>query len=199
MTKPEIFRPLSNLVMGAFVILMAILFCVQFVVAGNQTDALAGGCIAAATVSAGWLIFIRPRLRLGEHELLIVNPLRTVKIDYRDITSVNNKFALTIYVGQRHFAIWVAPAPNRYSSRGIGRQEIKGLGIEAAGNIRAADSPRSASGVAAFLLRSKIDALSTKSETFASKQQLNVRFNYWGAAAVLIPIIALGLLQFVAH
>ena len=197
MTKPEIFRPISNVLLGTFVILMAILLIIQVSLAGNYRDTVSGLCLAATAAAASWLLFLRPRLVFGENALEIVNPFRTITLAYGEINDLNTRYNLTIQVGARRFAVWVAPAPTRYSSRGIGKQDVRGLGIDAAGSIRAADSPRSASGVAAYLLRTRIEAADGKSTS--NSGEASVAFNYWGAAAVLIPVSAFLLAQLLIH
>lgn len=197
MTKPEIFRPVSNLLLGFFVVLMAILFVLQAGVTGGLAEVVTSVFIAATAIAVSWLLFLRPRIIFNEDTLEIINPLRTIVVGYKQITDLDTKYGLTVKVADRKFSVWVAPAPSRYTSRGVNKQDVRGLGIEVAGTIRAADSPNSASGVAAYLLRTKMDGAT---ETASSRTlELQVRFNSWGAAAAFVPFAAFVLAQLVIH
>ena len=199
MTKLEVFRPVGNIFLGSFIDLMAVLFVIQVCLEGSAQEITSSVCVALVAVALSWLVFLRPRLVFNEATLEIVNPLQTIVVGYFDITDFNTRYNLTVKVAGRKFAVWVAPAPTRYSSRGIGKQDVRGLGIEVAGTIRAADSPNSASGVAAHLLRTNISAAEAAKTKGKRDTRVHVRYNSVGFVAVLVPSVAFVLAQLLFH
>jgi hypothetical protein len=56
------------------------------------------------------LLWFKPKLILEETTLIVVNPIKTEVIAYKDITSLDTKWALLINHGNKATRVWVAPA-----------------------------------------------------------------------------------------
>lgn len=60
-----------------------------------------------------YVIWIRPKLMLGDDVITVVNPLRTEMIAYRDVLDLDTKWALTIIHTGGKTKVWVAPASGK--------------------------------------------------------------------------------------
>lgn len=75
----------------------------------GQSNLLLEGAAAATIAVAAVVIWIRPKLILNHDHLIVVNPFRTIRIDYRQITGLDTKWVLTIHHDQTSTRVWVAP------------------------------------------------------------------------------------------
>lgn len=104
-----------------------------------------------------YLIFIHPKIIFSDEGVVIINPMKKITIGWQEISEIDARF--TMYVdhlptGVRYHA-FAAQAPGRYHSRNIHPNEVKGLRIGDSGMIRAGESPRSNSGAATAIARSR--------------------------------------------
>jgi hypothetical protein len=64
-----------------------------------------------------WLVFWRPRVRVGDDGVTIVNPFRTVAVPWRALVDVRTRHSLTLVTPHARYTAWSAPStrPTRRS------------------------------------------------------------------------------------
>jgi hypothetical protein len=189
MNNIQTFRPKSGYIFAGIVGAIFIgLFAVVLVEGNWQATLASAGLCSFACVSA-WLIYIRPKLELFDEGMRVVNPLRTFTLGWESVDAIDTKYALEIFTDGKKITVFAAPAPSRYHARKMRVEDVKGLGFKAGESIRAGDSPRSHSGVAAHLARTKLKEF--KAAKRKTSIPLTVRFNYTGAALLLASVVLL--------
>ena len=165
MSNESTFRPKSNLIWGATALLLDATFLAQVILYPSKGQNLFLDVVVAAAIAAAIvLIWIKPRLILNEDHLVVVNPLRTVRIEYARITGLDTKWALTIHQDNQSVSVWVAPVngKHRWIADSTYRWSINKMpnSDRATGeSTPASQSLGSDSGVAAELIRQRIAAL----------------------------------------
>ncbi|MBU3692835.1 MAG: hypothetical protein FGM47_04870 [Candidatus Nanopelagicaceae bacterium] len=159
MSNLETFRPRSGYVMGfsAFFAISALVY-INIIDYGLSAalSSLIWGVFASALF---YLIFIHPKVVFFDEGVLIVNPLQSFKIGWHEVSEIDARY--TMYVihstSGRKIHAFAAQAPGRYHSRTVHPNEVKGMRVSESGMIRAGESPRSNSGVATAIARSKFE------------------------------------------
>jgi hypothetical protein len=108
-------------------------------------------------ILAAHLIFIRPKLVVGDEGVLVVNPFRSYLLKWNVVVDIDTRFALTFVLGSRRISAWAATAPGRYHGRTVHPSELKGLHLGGREHIQPGDSPRTSSGQAAAICRARLD------------------------------------------
>jgi hypothetical protein len=89
---------------------------------------------------------------------------------------------------------FAAPAPGRYHSRTIHQSEMRGLNLKESNVIRAGDSPRTNSGAAAAIARSRIDQF----QRFQTKSTLEYGFQLnFSAVIINATIFTIGIIALI--
>ncbi len=165
MTTVEVFKPKSNYAFAAAALVLDGLFVTQAIAYPDGTAVAATIAIALAVAIAAALLWIRPKLVLGETELRVVNPLSSRTIAYRDIEELETKWALLIRHSGGHTRVWVAPASGRVrwaaNTGGNWKSRVSNTASSAGREefTPASHSVQSDSGLAALLIRRRMDEL----------------------------------------
>lgn len=122
----------------------------------NALTSITWGLVVSAIF---YLIFIHPKVIFFDEGLIIINPLQSYTIGWHEVQEIDARF--TMYVihsgtGEKIHA-FAAQAPGRYHSRNIHPNEIKGMRVSDSGVIRAGESPRSNSGAATAIARTRLE------------------------------------------
>ena len=84
-----------------------------------STQGAFAGAVAALVVLIVivllYLLLWRPRLEVRDVGVLVVNPLRSHRLDWASILSVETRWALTITTTTGVIAVWAVPRPSRGS------------------------------------------------------------------------------------
>jgi hypothetical protein len=131
-----------------------------------------------------YLIFIHPKVVFFDEGILIINPLHSFKIGWHEVQEIDARY--TMYVihsttGKKIHA-FAAQAPGRYHSRTVHPNEVKGMRVGESGMIRAGESPRSSSGVATAIARSRFDQF----QRFNQPSHINFAANFNSRATVIV-------------
>lgn len=156
------FRPRSNYAWAIVSLLLIALFVINSLFVGENAGQSVfelglSGILAIAT----YLIWIRPKLVIGQSEVEVINPIRSIKIKYSDITDLETKWALTIVHKGGRVTAWVAPAGGKrlwiadqtFRWYGSGVPLTEDRGIETGTMSASLDSY---SGQAAYLIREQM-------------------------------------------
>jgi hypothetical protein len=164
MQNATVFRPKGNLIWGGIALFFDALFLTQafFYPAPKSNIGIdAAAAVAVGTTAA--LLWIRPKLILREHDLVVVNPLRSTVIDYNDITELETKWALLIHHSTGKTRVWVAPAngKQRWVRDSTQRWSIDRLPTNHGNETEVtsiSQSLNSDSGVAAHLIKERLSS-----------------------------------------
>jgi hypothetical protein len=110
----ETFRPKSNFVWAGISFLLLLLFAANSILIlknPTQRNIELLGCIVLGGFA--YLIWIKPKLLLGDNEILVVNPWGSETIAYSDVIELETKWALKIVHARGKTRVWVAPASGK--------------------------------------------------------------------------------------
>jgi hypothetical protein len=153
----EFFRPRGSVVGAAVAYLL---------LGGMVIESIYSSGLMASWIALAWCtlfalgiyaILHRPSIEIFDEGIRISNPLSTILIGWQDVDVIEAKY--TAFLQLRNgvkVSMWAAQAPGRYHSRTIHSSEIKGLQLD--GFIRPGESPRTDSGVATYLCRTRLAA-----------------------------------------
>ncbi|MBT2501451.1 PH domain-containing protein [Curtobacterium sp. ISL-83] len=142
--------------------IVALLFVTTTVNAGTGKAFALALVPTAFGVLLGWVALWRPAMRVDDDGIEVVNVFHTVRLPWAALVHVDTRFALALVTPNRRVSVWAAPAPGRIGVSMARRQEQRhGTGVPDAedGNRRAGDLLATASGDAAYLVRSRWDEL----------------------------------------
>jgi len=176
------FRPTSAWVMAGVVVFFDLLFVVQVLFYGDGSWFTQFTLIAASLILT-WLLFVHPRVLIYDEGITIVNPFITATIGWAEVDEIETRYALTVFSGNAKVVAFAAPAPGRYHARTIHKSEFRGVEHDRDFGVRPGDSPRTHSGAAALVARTRLENFKTRGGTSARRQG---KFNVTGTALVLL-------------
>ena len=185
MTNLSSFRPTSALVMAGSVFLLDLLFLVQVIFYGDG-QWFTQLTLMLASLAIVWVLFVRPKVQIFDEGITVVNPFITATIGWAEVDEVETRFALTIHSGDAKVVAFAAPAPGRYQARTIHKSEFRGVASDKDFGMRPGDSPRTHSGAAAHLARTKLEQFRARGGKSAKR---NGSFNVASAAVLLASAI----------
>jgi hypothetical protein len=158
----ETFRPRSNFAWaGTSFVLITLFAANSFIVNNNMLQTLVELLFCTFLALIAYLVWIKPKLVLGDEVVEIVNPLRTEWVAYADILDLETKWSLAILHTGGKTRVWVAPATGKqrwvadkkfgWYSSGLASAEIRYGGEETM-----SASLDSVSGQAAYMIREKM-------------------------------------------
>lgn len=173
--------------MALVVYIMSIMMTITIFIWGDQSKLITTVIWAITLSSMAYLVFTRPKVVLFDEGITIVNPFLTITTGWQRVEAVDAKFTMSILVGEKTIYAWAAPAPSRYHSRSIHESDLRGMRIDHQSMIRPGESPRSHSGAATYLARTKLANFRNRNLIGAES---SIQFNSIGIAVLLISIIA---------
>ncbi|MBU6254029.1 MAG: hypothetical protein KGN03_01980 [Acidobacteria bacterium] len=189
MNNVEQFRPRSGYLLSfwAFFTISALTYIniVDYGFSGGLTSITWGLFIC----SFFYLIFIHPKVIYCDEGIVLVNPMKKIILGWHEISEIDAKF--TMYILHKpsgvKFHAFAAQAPGRYHIRNVHPTEIKGMNLSDSGSIKAGESPRSSSGIAIAIARTRMENFNQRSNiqglTFSSE------FNRIGATISFLLLL----------
>lgn len=83
----------------------------------GPTGFLRYGGLPLLIAAAAWALFYRPCLTVGDGGIMIVNPLRTIRLSWPSITGFDTRWGLAVASAYGTYAAWAVPAPSRPLTR----------------------------------------------------------------------------------
>jgi hypothetical protein len=116
---------------------------------------------------ASWLTLWQPHVRIADDGVTMRNVFTSARIPWSAIERIDTKWALTIYTAGGRYVAWAAPAPGRHAASRFGPDDGRNLPRSAyeGSTVRPGDLPRSDSGDAATIIRSRWEAGQATHET----------------------------------
>jgi hypothetical protein len=177
--------------MAGVVFLLDLLFGIQVLFFGDGTWVAQLGLIAT-TATLSWLCFIRPEILIYDEGITVVNPFITATVGWDAVDSIETKYAFTIETSGARVVAWAAPAPGRYHGRNLHASELKGINYDKDFGLRPGDSPKSQSGAAAHVARTRLSNFRKDRNAVFVKR--SGRLNHVGIAltCLSLALVALG-------
>lgn len=196
MSNVETFRPKSGYVWFALTVVLSLGLVSEALVRGDYRNAFVSALFGGGITIGGWLLFVRPKVDVTDHSITITNALSETTVGWHDVQQIETRFCMSITVeGKRIYAV-AAPAPSRYHARTIHPAEIKGLTFDNPNDLRAGDSPRTHSGVAAQIARRRWLAYNREGGIEAVESSTKRTL---GLAALSAVLLALSMLAQLLH
>jgi hypothetical protein len=148
----------------ALTIGVAVCFLVILVVsavAGRWLDVLLMLAPLGLVGFVTWALFWRPAIHVDDAGVRVRNVFRTIDVAWPEIVRIDTKYALTFDTVHGSVTAWAAPAPGRHSIYSATKQDGGNLpeSTYINGTVRPGDLITSDSGQAAFVIRSRWEAL----------------------------------------
>jgi len=156
-TNEQIFRARSGYAYAAAVVLVCGTLSVETWLESDFASATTTTLWSLFFILAAHLIFVRPKLVVGDEGVLVVNPFKSYLLTWDVVIDIDTRFAVTFVTGNRRISAWAATAPGRYHGRTVHPSELKGLHLGNRDHIQPGDSPRTSSGQAAAICRARLE------------------------------------------
>lgn len=160
-SEPQVFRSRLNQVLAVALWVVAGAMCLAAALSADP-EAWRNLSFAGLLAAIAWAALWAPQVGVDDDGVALRNVTHTAVVPWDAIIEVDTKFALSIRTPRRAYSAWAAPAPGRYSSRvALHTRRRKAtptdgdvLAAEVVGE-RTSDLPRTDSGNAAILVRSR--------------------------------------------
>jgi hypothetical protein len=153
----EFFRPRGSVVAAGIAYALLAGMALQSIFSDGLSAAV--GVIAWCTLFALiiYIVLHRPSIEIFDEGIRIHNPVSTIIVGWQDVDVIEAKYTAFLQLRDgKKISIWCAQTPGRYHSRTIHPSEMKGIQLD--GFIRPGESPRTDSGVATYLCRTRLAA-----------------------------------------
>lgn len=143
-----------------------------------------------------WWLAWYPVVVIGEHGVVLRNPVRTITVPWGALVTVDTKYALTLITPRGKYSSWAAPAPGMFGVHRARTDHVQGLPETTYGpaqSIRPGDLTNSDSGAAAYHIRKRwAELLATDSISIGEADSVPVsRRPNWAVLAAGIALIVL--------
>jgi hypothetical protein len=154
-TNAEVFRPRSNLVYAISIFIFSVGITGSYLYDSSFETRISALLFNLLFCYTAFLLFIRPKVTLFDEGIIVTNPFHEFTIGWGDIDSIEARYTMYLLMGSQKIHAWAAPAPGRYHARSVHPNELKGMSIPDLHNMRPGESPRTHSGVATYLARTR--------------------------------------------
>jgi hypothetical protein len=198
MTNLETFRPKSGITMALFAFFaVSALVSINIMDYGfvNAMSSIAWGLVVCAIF---YLIFIHPKVVFFDEGLMIINPLQSFTVGWHEIEEIDARYTMYIVHGPSREKIhaFAAQAPGRYHSRTVHPNEVKGMRVGDSGIIRAGESPRSSSGAATAIARTRFEQFQRFEGRGAIAYNSTMNFN---GVSLFLALLVIAVIAQVMH
>lgn len=195
MNRVQKFRPMKSIIIAGFFYIFTIGLWIQTLIA---SDIMIGVKATLWIIFANLVCYVilhRPSLSVSEDGLKIVNPFDTWQIGWDEIQDLDTKFVLNVETRDAIIPVWVATGPARSRHEKLTRNDIRGMGFDGMSSISVGESPKSDSGVAAYLIRQGIADHNAKGSLLGhgTSREVHTRTNF----LLIITLSSATLLSFI--
>jgi hypothetical protein len=157
MPEPVTLRPRGGMIIAAIALVITAAALVFIAIDGGLLDLARWAWPVVLLGWGAWLLYLRPYVRVSEGFVEISNLVRTYRVPWGDIDSVDSRFALTIRTrGGRVIRAWAAPAPGARQALSTQRADVTHTPGDD-DTRRPSDAEGTASGDAAGLVRRELE------------------------------------------
>jgi len=153
----EFFRPRGSVVAAGIAYALLAGMALQSIFSDGLSAAVGASAWCTLFALIIYIVLHRPSIEIFDEGIRIHNPVSTIIVGWQDVDVIEAKYTafLQLRDGEK-ISIWCAQTPGRYHSRTIHPSEMKGIQLH--GFIRPGESPRTDSGVATYLCRTRLAA-----------------------------------------
>lgn len=114
---------------------------------------------ALAGALAGWLVFGKPSVRVGDDGVHVVNPVVSYDVPWAALIQVRTRFTCTFVTPHRTVQAFAAPGPGRYAAAMATVVDLRTAGGTPSRGVDLGELPAAASGQVAAVVRRRWQAL----------------------------------------
>ncbi len=157
MPEPVTLRPRGGMIIAAIALVITAAALVFIVVDGGLLELARWAWPVVLLGWGAWLLYLRPFVRVSEGFVEVSNIVRTYRVPWSDIETIESRFALTIRTRSgRTIRAWAAPAPGARQALSTQRADVAHTPGDD-DTRRPSDAEGTASGDAAGLVRRELD------------------------------------------
>ncbi len=157
MNNREFFRPRGSVVTAAIAYALLAGMALQSIFSDGLSAAVGASAWCTLCALIIYTVLHRPSIEIFDEGIRIHNPVSTIIVGWQDVDVIEAKYTAFLQLRDgKKISIWCAQTPGRYHSRTIHPSEMKGIQLD--GFIRPGESPRTDSGVATYLCRTRLAA-----------------------------------------
>jgi hypothetical protein len=189
MNNVTTYRSRTNYVFFVLGIFLSTGILADNLIIGKGDGFIKVAAISIAIALASYVLFLRPKILIFDEGITITNMLSEVTVGWHEVEAVETRYCMSIQVADKVIYAVAAPAPGRYHSRTVHESELRGISVPTTSSLRPGDSPRSQSGIAAHLARTRMNDF--------FKRELKPTITYNTTAQPWAALTAVGLLAVV--
>jgi hypothetical protein len=153
----EFFRPRGSVVAAGIAYALLAGMALQSIFSDGLSAAVGASAWCTLFALIIYIVLHRPSIEIFDEGIRIHNPVSTIIVGWQDVDVIEAKYTAFLQLRDgKKISIWCAQTPGRYHSRTIHPSEMKGIQLD--GFIRPGESPRTDSGVATYLCRTRLAA-----------------------------------------
>lgn len=179
MSNAEKFRPVKSVLIAYLFYAFTSFLAIQTLLSSEIIVSIETALWVTGSNILFYVVLHRPYMSLSPEGLKVVNPFDTWSIGWNQIEDLETRFVLKIITSEEAIPVWVATGPTRSRRERLQRSDIRGLGFDGMDSISVGDSPKSDSGVAAYLIRQAIHKYGTNTVNLLNEvtHAINFRTN----------------------
>jgi len=179
MSNAEKFRPVKSVLIAYLFYAFTSFLAIQTLLSSEIIVSIETALWVTGSNILFYVVLHRPYMSLSPEGLKVVNPFDTWSIGWNQIEDLETRFVLKIITSEETIPVWVATGPTRSRRERLQRSDIRGLGFDGMDSISVGDSPKSDSGVAAYLIRQAIHKYGTNTVNLLNEvtHAINFRTN----------------------
>jgi hypothetical protein len=151
------YRSRSNYVFFALGIFLSAGVLADNVIINNGENFIEVAAICLAIALASYVLFLKPKVVFFDEGITITIMWSEVTVGWHEVEAVETRYCMSIQVNDKVVYAVAAPAPGRYHSRTVHESELRGISVPSTESLRPGDSPRSQSGAAAHIARTRMN------------------------------------------
>ncbi|WP_150308290.1 PH domain-containing protein [Planctomonas psychrotolerans] len=159
-------------------------------------DALRVAAFPLLLAYAAWLTLWQPHVRIAHDGVTLRNVFTSVRVPWAAIQRIDTQWALTLFTADGKHVAWAAPAPGRHAASRFGPNDVRNLPASAyeGSTVRPGDLPRSDSGDAATIIRTRWEALQHSGGSATDSTHVETRVHA-ADVAVLAALVGFAVLS----
>lgn len=160
--QPITLRARFGIVLTVAVWLICLVSLITLGTDRGMADVLRYTPLVLLVAYACWMTFWAPAVAIDPSGVTLRNIVRSHRVTWPAIQRIDTKYTLTLIAANRRFTAWSAPAPSRFSMLNARKQELQSLPESTYGagySVGLGDLPKSDSGIAAYHIRIRWEAL----------------------------------------
>lgn len=190
--EATVFRPRTSIWFTGIAVAVAAAGLASVLATEGPAGLLAGWPLVGIAY-VGWWLFWYPAVVLADDAVTVRNPLATIRIPWVALIDVDTKYALKLVTPTGSFTAWAAPAPGVWGTHAGKPEHVTNLppmSYGPGGSVRPGDLKNTDSGFAAYLVRSRWQALVEMGAVDVDSPDHARRDWNWAHIAVAVLLVA---------